>query len=106
MRAPEEHGGQLFCNTWTYRRIEPNERIEFTLRFADERGDPISPEAAGLPPGIPDEVPHVITLQSLDDGRTEMTIEEYGYTTEEARELSKAGLEQTLDKLAYALHVS
>jgi hypothetical protein len=36
----------------------------------------------------------------LGDGRTEMTVAEYGYTTEQARELSKAGMEQFVDKMA------
>jgi hypothetical protein len=29
-----------------------------------------------------------------------MTVTEHGYTTEEARDLSKAGMEQCLDKMA------
>ena len=29
-----------------------------------------------------------------------MTVTEYGYTTEQARDLSKAGMEQCLNKLA------
>jgi hypothetical protein len=29
-----------------------------------------------------------------------MTVTEYGYTTEQARDLSRAGMEQCLDKMA------
>jgi uncharacterized protein YndB with AHSA1/START domain len=71
MRAPEEYGGQDMYHTWTYTRIDPQERIEFVSNFADE-----------------------------DGGRTEMTVTEYGYTTERACDLSKAGMEQCLDKMA------
>ena len=45
-------------------------------------------------------MPHVIVFKGAGDGATEMTVTEYGYTTEEARNLSKAGMEQCLDKMA------
>jgi hypothetical protein len=41
----------------------------------------------------------VVTFDDLGDGRTEMTIIEHGYTTEDARNLSQAGLEQCVDKM-------
>ncbi len=34
------------------------------------------------------------------DNRTEMTVREYGYTSDQAHDISKAGLEQCLDKMA------
>ena len=49
---------------------------------------------------MPDRVPHVVTLVPLADGRTELTVTEHGYRTDEARDLSLAGLEQCLDKMA------
>jgi Activator of Hsp90 ATPase homolog 1-like protein len=58
------------------------------------------PTGPGLPPGIPDGVRHRITFEPAGDGRTTMTVTEYGYTTDEARDTSRLGLEQTLDKLA------
>lgn len=100
MRAPPEFGGQDVYNTWTYRRIEPTRRIEFILRFSDKTGNALDPAAMGLPPGIPGEVPHVITLKPIGAGRTEMTITEHGYTSDGARDMSRAGLEQCLDKMA------
>lgn len=104
MQAPAEMGGELFCNTWSYSKIEPHERIEFTLHFTDRDRNRIDPaEMPGMPPGIPNGVPHVITFNALDENRTEMRITEYGYTTQEAHDTSKAGLEQVLDKLATSL---
>jgi uncharacterized protein YndB with AHSA1/START domain len=100
MRAPAEYGVQDIYHTWTYPRIDPNERIEFVSNFADEDGTHIDPAAMGMPPGVPYDVPHVTTFKAVGDGRTEMTVTEYGYTTEQARDLSKAGMEQCLEKMA------
>ena len=100
MRAPAEYGGQDFYNTWTYTRIDPHERIEFVSNFADEDGTHIDRAAMGMPPGVPFDVPHVITFEAAGEGRTEMTVTEHGYTTEQARDLSRAGMEQCLDKMA------
>jgi hypothetical protein len=39
----------------------------------------------------------------MGNGRTQVTITESGYTSDEARNLSRAGLEQCLDKMAASL---
>jgi uncharacterized protein YndB with AHSA1/START domain len=54
----------------------------------------------GMPPGIPHDVPHVITFKATGEGKTEMAVIEHGYTTEQARDLSRAGMEQCLDKMS------
>jgi hypothetical protein len=54
----------------------------------------------GMPPGIPRDVPHVVTFEAVDDDRTEMTVTEYGYTSDQIVEVSRAGMEQCLDKMA------
>ncbi len=88
------------CNTWTYTKIVQKERIEFTHRWADENGNIVSPAEAGIQPDLPDEVPHEITIKDLDNGQTELTVSEFGYATDEMVQMSKTGLEQTLDKMA------
>jgi uncharacterized protein YndB with AHSA1/START domain len=98
MRAPEEFGGMDMYNTWTYHEIVPNERIEYTLNFTDKDGTVFDPAAMGMPAGIPQDVRHVITFRTIGKG-TEVTVTEYGYTTEQAHDLSKGGLEECLDKL-------
>ena len=98
MRAPAEFGGQDMYNTWTYRRIEPTTLIEFVNRFTDETGASIP-----SPPGVPSEVPHLVTLTSLAADRTSMTVVEFGFPDEQMRDQSKAGLEQCLDKMAALL---
>ena len=102
MRAPIEYGGGDMYNTWTYRKITPMQRIEFIQHFSDKDGNPIDPAAVGLPPGIPYEVPHVITFRPNGD-KTIMTVTEYGYTNNEVVELSRGGMEQCLDKMAESL---
>jgi uncharacterized protein YndB with AHSA1/START domain len=100
MRAPAEYGGQDMYHTWTYTRIDLHERIEFVSNFADKDGTRLDPEAMGVPPGVPRDVPHVIVFKATDDNETEMTVTEYGYTIEQARDLSRAGMEQCLGKMA------
>ena len=97
MRSAE--GWELY-NTWTYRSIEPMDRIEFVQGFADKDGTRVSPAELGLPPGIPEEVRHVVSLSATDDHTTELTVREYGYPNAEIVEISRAGMEQVLDKMA------
>ena len=62
MRAPD---GTDFHNLWAYRLIRPYERIEFDSRFCDDEGSAVSPSDVGLPPAVPEVVPHVVTLTPL-----------------------------------------
>lgn len=102
MRAPPEWGGMDMHNAWTYTLIRPHERFEYVFRFVDRDGRRLKPAEVGVPPGVPEEVHHVVTFRSLPGGRTEMTIIEHGYTAIEARDLSKLGLEQCIDKMEAA----
>jgi uncharacterized protein YndB with AHSA1/START domain len=97
-----EQGVELY-NTWTYRSIEPKDRIEFVNGFADAHGNPVRPAELGLPPVIPAEVPHVVTLSATDDHTTELTVHESGYPDPQIAEVSRAGMEQCLDKMAVSL---
>ncbi len=103
MRAPQEYGGQDSYNTWTYTEIVPCEGIAFTLRSTDPTGAPLDPADLGIDAGVPAAVPHVVGLTASGPGRTELTVTEYGYGTEQARRMSRAGLEQCLDKMAVLL---
>ena len=103
MRAPAEFGGFDMYNTWTYNQITPIERIEFIQKFADQNGNQVDPAEMGIPPGVPREVPHVITFRALNDNQTELTVTEFGYTLDQAHDISKVGMEQCLDKMAVSL---
>jgi uncharacterized protein YndB with AHSA1/START domain len=98
MRAPAEYGGQDMYNTWTYTRIEPNLSIEYIFRFSDKDGNQLDPASIGIM-GVPSDVRQVVTFKDAAPGKTEMTVTEYGYTSDEAHDMSKAGLEQCLDKM-------
>ena len=96
MRSPQGHD---MYNTWTYKRIVPLSSIEFVLDWADKDGNRVDPASMGLPPTMPRDVRHVIIFKSVGKNKTEMTITEFGYTSDEHFDLSKAGLEQCLDKM-------
>ena len=99
MKAPDEYGGMVIYNAWSYSNIVPNERIEFKLYFTDANGNHIETSSMGPPADIPDGVPHVITVKALNDSRTEMTVSEFGYGSQETAMGSQSGLAQTLDKM-------
>lgn len=100
MQAPAEYGGFQVHNRWTYTVVERPARIEFVSTFADADGAVITPEDAGVPPGVAAEVPHVVDLEPLPGGRTRLTVTERGYSSAEAAEMSRQGQEQCLEKLA------
>ncbi len=58
------------------------------------------PAQEGVPAGIPAAGHHVVACKDVGDGRTEMTVTEHGYTSDQTHDLSKLGLEQCLDKMA------
>jgi uncharacterized protein YndB with AHSA1/START domain len=97
MRSPDGHD---MYNSWTYRKIVPGEMIEFVLDWADKDGNRIDPAQMGLPPDMPRDVRHVITFKAVDKEKTEMTVTEFGYKSDQHLELSKAGLNECLDKMA------
>jgi len=77
--------------------------IEFIQNFADKEGKKADPVAHGLPPDFPQDVRTTVTFKALGDNKTEMTVTEYGYTSDQMFDLSRAGLEQCLDKMAESL---
>ena len=100
MRAPAEFGGGDLYSTWTFTEVVPHSRIAYVFNFADPDGNRLVPADLGMGPGIPDDGEHLVTFDDLGDGDTEMIIIEHGYATEDARNLSQAGLEQCVDKMA------
>jgi len=100
MRAPKEYGGQDMYNTWTYKKIIPNARVEYTFNFSDKDGNKLNPAQLGIPAGVPEDGHHVVTFRDAGNNGTEMTVTEHGYTSDQAHHLSKLGLEQCLDKMA------
>lgn len=100
MRAPKEFGGQDLYNTWTYQKIVPMQQFGFIQNFADREGNTADPALHGLPPDAPQAVRNLVTFKALGSDKTEMTVTEFDWTVGPIMELSTAGLEQCLDKMA------
>ncbi|MFL1380745.1 SRPBCC family protein [Nocardiopsis protaetiae] len=94
MRAPEEFGGGDQWAVWDFTDVEPGRRFEYVFRFTDENGAPTPPPMEG----IPADGRHEVVFEDLG-GRTRMRMVEHGYTTPEARDMSREGLEACLDKM-------
>jgi uncharacterized protein YndB with AHSA1/START domain len=87
-------------STWHYREIVPHERIAYIHNLADPEGNTIDPTSIGMPPDFPQDLLNVVVFRDLGDGRTELTVTEYGWTPDQMMELSRLGLEQCLAKMA------
>jgi hypothetical protein len=70
--------------------------------FADADGNQLDSAALGLPPGYRPRCP-TVTLRAIDDASTELTVHEFGYPDAQIVEVSKAGMQQCLDKMAISL---
>jgi len=77
--------------------VQEPHRLEFIFRFVDADGNPL--DERGRPPGVPAEVAHTISFDALPGNRTLMRVHEAGYESAEPLEMSRQGLEQSLDKL-------
>ena len=103
MRAPKEfQGGKDFYNAGVYKKIVPLKLIEYSQGLSDKDGNRIDPATMGMPPDFPKEIPSALAFKRVGD-KTELTVTEYGWTVGQMREMSEAGMNQCLDKLAGAL---
>jgi uncharacterized protein YndB with AHSA1/START domain len=96
MSAPAWGVPEMF-SAWEYTLVQEPDRLEFVFRFVDADGLPL--DETGRPPGVPGEVHHTITFEPLPGNRTLMRVHESGYERAEPLEMSRQGLEQSLDKL-------
>ena len=74
MRLPE---GKDYWGTGVYRDIVPIERIAFTDRFADEKGNVVPVSHYGMEGDWPSEMLVTVTLEE-DGSRTIMTLQHAG----------------------------
>jgi uncharacterized protein YndB with AHSA1/START domain len=97
MRASKKYGGMDYYNVFKYTQVVPLQVIQYISNFADERGNAISPEAAGLPAETPKDKKQQVEFKELGGGKTKVTITEFGWLAGgEMIERSQRGLEQTL----------
>jgi hypothetical protein len=52
-----------------------------------------------IPFGVPHAVRHVATLRPVDGACAEVTTQDFGHSTTEARDVSRPGLEQCMDNM-------
>jgi uncharacterized protein YndB with AHSA1/START domain len=87
-------------STWHYQEIMPMQRIDYIHNLADKDGNKIDPTAVGMPPDFPQDQRNLVTFKDLGNGKTELTVTEYGWTEGQMMEMSRLGMEQCLDKMA------
>jgi uncharacterized protein YndB with AHSA1/START domain len=99
MQSPE---GQIFWSTGVYRKIVPLERIEFTDSFADEQGNVVPPSRYGMD-DFPMETQATVLFEEYEDNKTRLTVRQSGVPAGEMFDNSRAGWNESLDKLETSL---
>lgn len=100
MRGPD---GKDLWSTGTYKEIVPMEKIVCTDSFADEKGNVVSAAHYGMPADFPLELEVVITFEDAEGGKTKMTLRHIGMPAGEMNDMTKAGWNESFDKLAESL---
>ena len=95
MRSPE---GKDFWSTGVYREIKKPERIVCTDSFADEKGNVVPATYYGMSPDFPAEMLMTVTFE-VRPGMTRITLRHAGIPLGEMRDLTRAGWNESLDKL-------
>lgn len=107
--APRDPGGAyLYCmrssegkEYWgkgVYREIVESERIVCTDRFANEKGDTVSPQAYGMSPDWPEEALITVTFDE-QGGKTRFTLRHAPLKPGPERDMCHQGWSESLDKL-------
>jgi uncharacterized protein YndB with AHSA1/START domain len=98
MRSPDGHDMYRTCG-----RIVPIHLIDFVQNLANKDDNRANLVNVDMSPGFPMDVRSTVTFKAPDDERTETTVTEFGYTSDQFLKLSGAGLEECLVKLAESL---
>jgi uncharacterized protein YndB with AHSA1/START domain len=97
MKSPD---GQEFWNGGEYYEIVLNEKIVYTMYFADAQGNKVEAATYGIEHEAIDEEPDVITFEDLGNGQTKVTLVG-NETMENATKSGQVeGWNQILDKIA------
>jgi uncharacterized protein YndB with AHSA1/START domain len=95
MRSPE---GKDFWSTGVYRELKKPERIVCTDSFADEKGNVVPATYYGMSADFPAEMLMTVTFE-VQPGMTRVTLRHAGIPKGEMRDLTRAGWNESLDKL-------
>jgi uncharacterized protein YndB with AHSA1/START domain len=99
MRSPE---GNDYWGTGVYREIIVPERIVCTDSFSDEKGKVVPASYYGMGEGWPLELLVTVTFEE-QGGTTIVTLRHAGFPSDEMRDLTGAGWNESFDKLAASL---
>jgi uncharacterized protein YndB with AHSA1/START domain len=99
MRSPE---GRDFWSTGYYREIKKPERIVCTDSFADEKGNVVPATYYGMSQDFPKELLVTVTFE-VQPGMTRLTLRHAGIPAGEMHDLTRAGWNESMDKLAGVL---
>ncbi len=99
MRSPE---GQDYWSTGVYREIAAPEKLVCTDSFADEKGNVVPASQYGMTGEWPLELDVTITLEA-QGSQTKMTLRHAGLPAGDMLEMTGAGWNESLDKLAESL---
>ncbi len=99
MRSPE---GQDYYSTGVYREIVEPSLLVCTDSFADEKGTVVPASHYGMGGDWPKELLVTVTFEE-QEGKTRFTLRHVGIPAGEMSELTKAGWNESFDKLAEIL---
>jgi len=99
MRSPD---GKDYWGTGTYTEISEPSHIVYTDSFADEHGNVVPASYYSMVGDLPLEMEVEVTLEDIG-GKTRMTLEHCGLPEGELLEQTKAGWNESFDKLAECL---
>jgi uncharacterized protein YndB with AHSA1/START domain len=97
MRSPE---GQDYWSTGVYKEIVAPERLVYTDSFADANGNAVPASHYGMGDDWPPALEITVTFEALEPRKTRLTVFQTGVPAGQMRELSIAGMNQSLDKVA------
>lgn len=96
MRSAE---GQDFWSTGVYEEIVPMERLVCTDSFADQNGNIVPATHYGMSADFPMTLEVTVKFEEMD-GKTKMTVQHMGIPAGEMFDMTRAGWNQSFDKLA------
>lgn len=95
-------GGDKMYSTGTYLEIVPPERLVYTDSFSDADGNVKSGADYGME-NYPEMITITVTLESMGDNQTKMTVLNQGVPAGEMGDMTEGGWIESFDKLAASL---
>lgn len=102
MKSPE---GENYWSTGTYRDIIEPERIVFTDSFSDAEGNIVPASYYEMSGKWPLELLVTVILEAQEGNKTKLILKHASFPTSEDRDLTEAGWNESLDKLAEDLSI-